>query len=185
MLHPGESATERHPAQWAMECYGTGKDADLSRAALRRVCEEILGKTFIDVDKVSFPPVGFESEVMLPLDAYVLDRISMPEAGVIDLPRTSQWENFFLDVLSENFDSSREPLRGFKHSSQADNSVTLVGVNLQRGFTRVSILYFIAHWATKFFQQNKNMAVAQPQELESMRKCPPLIASPRGGYIVH
>jgi len=173
MLHPAEGSAEGsveiHPGQWALDNFGTAEAGALNRAALRDACERLLGSPIIVLDdSIEFPLTGTEATVELPLDAYVLERIRM--AGVVDLPKSSQWENFFHDILAENFDSSREPLRGFKHLKDGGATVTPGSVDLQRGFTRVSILYFISHWGCYAFQQQQRLE-DQVGELESFRAC--------------
>ena len=169
MLHPAEGSVEIHPAQWALDLFGASEAGAINRAGLRDRCERLLGSPMIVLDDgLEFPLTGTEASVELPLDAYVLERIRM--AGVVDLPKSSQWENFFHDILAENFDSSREPLRGFKHLKDGGATVTPGSVDLQRGFTRVSILYFISHWGCYAFQQQQRLE-DQVGELESFRAC--------------
>ena len=91
---------------------------------------------------------------------------------VIDLPQVSQWLNFFEDILAEGFDHSRERIRGFQHTAtKASISVVEPGaVDLQQGFTRVSVLIFITHWALHDYQQ-RHASFSGP-ELESLKQCP-------------
>ena len=151
-----------------MHEFGTSEAGGINRAALPDACERLLGSPMIVLDDgLEFPLTGTEATVELPLDAYVLERIRM--AGVVDLPKSSQWENFFHDILAENCDSRREPLRGFKHLKEGGAAITPGSVDLQRGFTRVSILYFISHWGCYAFQQQR--LEDQVVELESFREC--------------
>ena len=95
---------------------------------------------------------------------------------VFDLPKTSQWMNRFKDIVSNNFDADREPLRGFKHSSyQNDHDFQKVcpgSVDLQRGFTRVTILLFASHWGARFFLDHPEVFQSYQHELATLQKCP-------------
>ena len=167
-----------HPAAWALRMYGPTNAGGLNRRQLREAVQDVLGCHLLACDEsgAQFPEIGHEFTAELPLDAYVLHRVSV--ADVVDLPKTSQWTNWFEDILCENFDADREPLRGFSHDSHGQDAAQPVSpgsVDLQRGFTRVSILFFASHWATRFFSERPEMFQSSQEELESLKKCPAAI----------
>ena len=180
MVKPENPEDFVHPADSALFMHGAGESANSHREALRNAMAQLLGEEPGDVaeKKIKFPATGEFKEAMMPLVCFVLSRVRMGD--VIDLPRVTQWLNFFEDILAEGFDHSREKVRAFQRVYN-DEYLGEHSVELEQGFTRISALIFCCHWSMFYYQRSMTDQTEGP-ELQALRECPATIFLP--GFLV-
>ncbi len=93
------------------------------------------------------PSRGESKKCGVPLDSIACHRNAI--AGIMDLPGEEVWVNFFGDILYQNFDPTKGDIIKLKclDSLGGGNASHVMTSSLEcgQGFTRISIIYFIAH----------------------------------------